>query len=221
MKKVFNTSSRSIIIDSRRMLVIQPGGFIELRDEEAEEAVLKFPLVLSLTENREPVKEEIPAIEEDGSFTGSLFSVNDSTKGNLKTAHTSASKMLRDERIKARVDSEIDKIIGASREEMRYKLINRLSVTGFSDIAKFLDDENNVLPKSQWPEGASVAIKDVVNVPTQHGVRTEIKLKDDKHSQELMVRLLSLVAEMPVKVDLTLHQVSMSDLESGLKLGEE
>lgn len=139
----------------------------------------------------------------------------------VKTAGITASQLLRDSRVKARVDSEIDKIIGASREEMRYKLIKRLSLTGFSDISLFLDDENNVLPKSEWPEGASVAIKDVVNVPTPNGVRTEIKLKDDKHSQDLLIKLLTLVEELPVKIDLTVNHVSLSDLESGLKIGEE
>ncbi len=68
MKKVFNHSSRAILVDSRRMLVIQPNSFIELEDVMSEEVVLRHPKVLSLTEYREPAKEEIPIIEEDESL---------------------------------------------------------------------------------------------------------------------------------------------------------
>lgn len=52
MKKVFNHSSRSILVDSRRMLVIQPNSFIELADEKAEEVILRFPKILSLSQTK-------------------------------------------------------------------------------------------------------------------------------------------------------------------------
>ncbi len=134
-----------------------------------------------------------------------------------KTAHNMASRMLRNERIKANIDAEIQNILKSSREEVRYKLIERLNITGFSDVSLFVDENNNVLPKSQWPKGASVAVQEVVNVPTPNGMRTEIKLKDDKKSQDLLIKLLMLTEDKPQKIELDISLTSQEEQDAKLK----
>lgn len=135
-----------------------------------------------------------------------------------KSAHTIAGSLIRDERIKSHIDAEIQHILGASREAMRFKLISRLQVTAFSDVGLFLDENSDVLPKSQWPKGASVMVKDVVNVPTPNGgMRTEIKMKDDKQSQELLVKLLTLVEEMPKKVKMDVSMMTPEQQDERLR----
>ncbi len=134
-----------------------------------------------------------------------------------KTAHKTASSLLRNEKIKPRIDEEIQRVLGASRESVRYKLIERLNITGFSDVSLFVDDQNNVLPKSQWPPGASVAVQEVVNVPTPNGMRTEIKLKDDKKSQDLLIKLLTLTEDKPQKIELDISLTSQAEQDATLK----
>ncbi len=134
-----------------------------------------------------------------------------------KTAHKTASALLRNEKIKPRIDEEIQRVLGASRESVRYKLIERLNITGFSDVSLFVDDQNNVLPKSQWPPGASVAVQEVVNVPTPNGMRTEIKLKDDKKSQDLLIKLLTLTEELPKKVKLDISMLTPQQQDERLQ----
>ncbi len=134
-----------------------------------------------------------------------------------KSANSTASELMKIPKIKARIAEEIESIVGASREQTRLDLISRLRVTAFSDISLFVDDEGFVLPPAQWPKGAGVAVKDIVNVPTQNGMRTELKLKDDKQSQELLIKLLTLIEDKPKKIELDISMKTPEQQDAELK----
>ncbi len=134
-----------------------------------------------------------------------------------KSARAAVSNLLRKEQIKAQIDAEIDMAMGSERAVLRHNLLREFQALGFSDMGHFLDDNNNVLPKSQWPKGASRVVSEVITEVSEDGkVKTKIKLLDKHKNLALLAKYAHVVEELPQKIDVTVHNVTLDDLERGL-----
>ncbi len=134
-----------------------------------------------------------------------------------KSAKQVATNLLRKEQIKAQIDAEIDIAMGSERAALRHNLLREFQALGFSDMGHFLDEDNNVLPKSQWPKGASRVVSEVITEVSEDGkVKTKIKLLDKHKNLALLAKYAHVVEELPQKVDVTITNVTLDDLERGL-----
>ncbi len=135
-----------------------------------------------------------------------------------KSARAAVSNLLRKEQIKAQIDAEIDMAMGSERAVLRHNLLREFQALGFSDMGHFLDDQNNVLPKSQWPKGASRVVSEVITEVSEDGkVKTKIKLLDKHKNLALLAKYAHVVEELPRKVELDISLTSQEEQDATLK----
>ncbi len=135
-----------------------------------------------------------------------------------RSAKVSAANLLRDERIKAQIDAEIDIAMGSERAALRHNLLREFQALGFSDMGHFLDEDNNVLPKSQWPKGASRVVSEVITEVSEDGkVKTKIKLLDKHKNLALLAKYAHVVEELPQKIELDISLTSQEEQDATLK----
>ncbi len=129
-----------------------------------------------------------------------------------------ASRLLKDERIKTQIDAEIDMALGSERAVLRHNLLREFQALGFSDMGHFLDDDNNVLPKSQWPKGASRVVSEVITEVSEDGkVKTKIKLLDKHKNLALLAKYAHVVEDKPQKIELDISLTSQEEQDATLK----